>query len=326
MQPPSTAPAANPVPQQLVHKTVRSEVLLTSWKARSDDAYTVTARWPRTHSFYLSAAGLHDPLIFAETVRQTIPLLSHAAYDVPFGHRLIWETFEYRIEPEAMRTRHLPAEVVLNIRGCDITRRRGSLSALTLRVAAERDGVPLGFATARFTSHSPAVYRRLRRAYADTAQAVAAALPPGPAVPPGTVGRHRRDDVVLSATGADHQWALRVDPAHPVLFDHPVDHAPGMLLLEAARQAAHAAASDRAAPAVASAMDCTFLRYVELDAPCLIEAEPLRLSPQDSSRMSITARQHDAVCFAAQVQLAPAPLGPGAPTHPDTRLQTVSHG
>ncbi|MFI6341435.1 ScbA/BarX family gamma-butyrolactone biosynthesis protein [Streptomyces sp. NPDC050535] len=35
-------------------------------------------------------------------------------------------------------------------------------------------------------------------------------------------------------------WLLRLNTSHPTLFDHPQDHVPGMLLLEAARQATHA--------------------------------------------------------------------------------------
>ncbi|MFF8732844.1 AfsA-related hotdog domain-containing protein [Streptomyces sp. NPDC015171] len=44
---------------------------------------------------------------------------------------------------------------------------------------------------------------------------------------------------MLAATERAGRWQLRIEQDHPVLFGHPVDHAPGMLLLEALRQAAH---------------------------------------------------------------------------------------
>ncbi|WP_281275492.1 AfsA-related hotdog domain-containing protein [Saccharothrix australiensis] len=42
---------------------------------------------------------------------------------------------------------------------------------------------------------------------------------------------------MLSPVGRSDSWLPRVDRRHPVLFDHPVDHVPGMALQEAGRQA-----------------------------------------------------------------------------------------
>ncbi|WP_142212826.1 AfsA-related hotdog domain-containing protein [Streptomyces sp. SLBN-118] len=58
-------------------------------------------------------------------------------------------------------------------------------------------------------------------------------LPPPACLTP--FGRDRFEDVVLAATDRPDRWQLRVDTTHPILFDHLVDHAPGMLLLEPAR-------------------------------------------------------------------------------------------
>lgn len=97
------------------------------------------------------------------------------------------------------------------------------------------------------------------------------ASPAGPPVDPHRVDRTSPDDVVLSpvAGGRPGRWMLRVDPAHPVLFDHAVDHAPGMLLLEAARQAAHAVGGGSS---TVFGMRTHFARYVELDAPAVVVA------------------------------------------------------
>ncbi|WP_442819295.1 AfsA-related hotdog domain-containing protein [Streptomyces sp. NBC_01236] len=76
---------------------------------------------------------------------------------------------------------------------------------------------------------------------ADTARAVP--LPPPAGLTP--FGRDRFEDAVLAATDRPDRWQLRVDTTHPALFDHLVDHAPGILLLEAARQAARAHGTPR---------------------------------------------------------------------------------
>ncbi|WP_244308809.1 ScbA/BarX family gamma-butyrolactone biosynthesis protein [Streptomyces monomycini] len=258
------------MPKEYVHKTALSEVLLTSWKETAPDVHVVTAEWPRAHAFYSSRNRLHDPLLLVETIRQTIPLLSHLAYRVPFGHQLIWDHFTYALEPGVLRTETAPTEIELRIVCSGIRRRGDTLSALTMDVEATRNGVHLGTAVARFTSHAPAVYRRLRGAYGDAAEAMARAVPLPPPVAPRRVARAQYESVVLSPTDTRNRWQLRTDTTHPVIFDHPVDHAPGMLLLEATHQAVHAVLHPL--PVIPVGLSTVFARYAELDAPSWIEA------------------------------------------------------
>jgi hypothetical protein len=59
------------------------------------------------------------------------------------------------------------------------------------------------------------------------------------------------------------------DTSHPAYFDHPQDHLPGMVLLEAYRQVALLAVADACAWAPESLMvvacDARFSRYAELE-------------------------------------------------------------
>lgn len=310
--PPSLPPTlTTAVPKELVHKRSLNEVLLTGWSPSGGDSFTVTAQWPRAHVFYTALRGLHDPMLFVETVRQSIPLLSHAAYDVPFGQHLIWDRFDYALAPDALRTEAAPVDLVLRIECSDVARRRGVLSALTMRVDAERDGARLGTATARFTAQSPAVYRRFRGAYADAERAMERAIAPPLPVPSEQVARERPGDVVLSPTDVPHRWQLRVDTSHPVLFDHPVDHVPGMLVLEAARQAALAAQGEQ--PAVPVAMEAVFHRYAEFDAPCWIEARVPADGRPGPSPTQVTAHQSGRDVFSATLTTQPAPQLCGRP-------------
>ncbi|MGW3117130.1 AfsA-related hotdog domain-containing protein [Streptomyces sp. NPDC001107] len=63
-------------------------------------------------------------------------------------------------------------------------------------------------------------------------------------------------------------WQLRVDTAHPVCFDHPLDRIPGMPLLKAAR---HAARVRAVGPAGGGSCHAAFHQYAELDRPTWIE-------------------------------------------------------
>lgn len=187
----STDRSASPVaalssalPREYVHKSAHSEVLLTGWRAVAPDEFVVTAQWPRTHSFYTPDEGHHDPLLLAETVRQAIPLLSHVAYDVPFGHRQIWDTFRYATDPDALAVGSTPADISLHIRCSGISRRGRRLAALTMHVTATRDGAFLGTAEAGFTNQPEAVYQRLRGRNADLAEVAARTIPLPPPLTP----------------------------------------------------------------------------------------------------------------------------------------------
>ncbi|WP_328304504.1 transcriptional regulator (plasmid) [Streptomyces sp. NBC_00435] len=307
--PPAPIVLDSVIPRRYVHKAAQAEVLLSDWRKVDEDTFVVAAQWPRAHAFYSSDDGLYDPLLLAETVRQTIPLLSHVAYDVPFGHHLIWEFFSYEVDTAALVVGATPADVELRIACHDITRRRNGLSALTMQVAVIRDGATLGTATARFTSNAPAIYRRLRAGSSDPAEAIARAIAVPPPVVPVRAGRDRFLDVVLSPADEPYRWQLRTDTDHPVLFDHPVDHAPGMLLLEAVRQAMHAISYPRRGVLVG--LDTVFTRYAELDAPCWIEATDIREDASGRTTARVTALQHDQVLFTAVATSEPRPSAVG---------------
>ncbi|WP_412077145.1 ScbA/BarX family gamma-butyrolactone biosynthesis protein [Streptomyces xanthophaeus] len=303
--PASIAPLSRPirVPSELVHKRRADEVLLTGWRRTAPDAFTVSAHWPADHRFYAVRHALHDPLLLSETIRQVFPLLSHAAYDVPFGHHLLWDYYHYSLTRDALHAEHLPAALDLHVTCLEAVRRGNRVTALTLRIDAVRGGLPLATARTRFTVQSPAIYRRLRAEHGEIR--LVPELPLPSPVPPSRLGRTSCQDVVLSPTETAHRWRLRVDNRHPVLFDHPLDHVPGMLLLEAARQASQDVCHQQ--PMVAVAMDNHFSRYVEFDAPCHVEAQLLSDDALGRTRVGIVMRQDGAEHYSATVTLEPAP-------------------
>ncbi len=305
----SVAPSLTSVLPQYVHKTDPAEVLLTGWGRTGEDSYTVTARWPRGHGFYTPTGGLPDPLLVAETIRQTIPLLSHCAYDAPMNHRQSWSDFGYTLDGAAYASAaELAAEdtedaVELRITCTDVVRRGGRLCSMTMRVDILLAGVTVGMARTTFGNHSRAIYQRLRGAYADLERSIGQALAPAAPIAAARVGRAYLHDVVLSATDDPNRMRLRVDLGHPVLFDHPVDHVPGMLMLEAARQAALAMAYPQTMLLVG--IDCQFTRYGELDAPCWLQAEPLPADTAGQVRLLLSAVQNGVCIFATTATLEP---------------------
>ncbi|NLU68706.1 ScbA/BarX family gamma-butyrolactone biosynthesis protein [Streptomyces sp. HNM0574] len=297
---PATGPTT--LPPGLVGKKIPGEVLITGWNARADGSYTVTARWPRSHRVYAPGDRTYSPMLFTETVRQSLALLTHAGCGVPLGHRMGWEYCHTRLVPAAMRVQRGSPGIELTVRFSGADARRGARSwRLTAEITVTRDGVPLGSASIHYTAHPPVIYDRLRGAYADAEEATLRALAPPPPVTPTAVGKTDGSDVVLSPTPDPLRWQLRADVTHHVFFDHAHDHIPGMVLLEAATQAARIqAGADRDAFAPV-ALHTEFSRYTELDAPCWIEATPLERTPDGHTRSRITGTQNDRTTFTTEL-------------------------
>jgi hypothetical protein len=288
------------VPKELVHRASVAEVMLTDWKRLADDHFALTAQWPRRHSFFITMEDCHDPLMVAETIRQAGILIGHAEYDVPLDYSFLMWDLAIEVRPEQTFVGTAPASLDIEIVCKDVKRRRGDLSGLRFEALILRNGQVAATGSARFTCVSPTVYRRLRTSRAESG--IRCPIPLTAPLAPQNVGRLSPTDVVLSPHGEADQWQLRVDTRHPVLFDHPVDHAPGMLLLEAARQAAVAHLGRACLPLGVTG---EFIRYSELDTPCVISArsvsEPDR--PHEE-RVLITGEQDGELVFRSIVTVA----------------------
>ena len=289
------------VPKEFVHRASVSEVMLTDWARIDDEHYTVAAQWPRGHSFFANVEGCHDPLIATETIRQAGILLAHAEFDVPLDHHFLVGDLSVHVQPEHIRVDWAPATLDLKVTCSEVKRRRGALTGFRISVEIYRDGRLAATGGGSLTSITPQVYQRLRAKHLSEngmPRVIGLTAPEAPQI----VGRTSPTDVVLSPIGEPCRWQLRVDTRHPVLFDHMVDHVPGMVLIEAARQAAAATLGHASLP---FEITSEFTRYVELDSPCMIEA--YRLTTGDTDRedsVLVTAHQEGAPVFRSTVTMA----------------------
>lgn len=288
------------VPKELVHRAAVAEVMLTDWQRQDDTRFTVMAQWPRSHSFFTPIDGeYYDPLMAAETIRQIGYLLAHAEFGVPFGHQFLMWDLELAVRPEHLRVRQTPASLDIEV-VCTSVKRRGSgnLAGLRYETRIRRDGELVANGSVSFTCTAPSIYRRLREEHALNGDQQP--LPLMAPAAPQSVGRTSPVDVVLSPVGEPNRWLLRADTRHPVLFDHPVDHVPGMVLIEAARQASASALGRSSLLPLRLATD--FRRYVELGVPCTVSAvlTPDQLHEGGRSVL-VTGHQNGELCFSACV-------------------------
>ncbi|MFE7649402.1 ScbA/BarX family gamma-butyrolactone biosynthesis protein [Streptomyces phaeoluteigriseus] len=293
-----------PVVKELVHRSNPSDVLPVGWRPLAEDRYLISVAWPQGHPFYARVNGDHAANLIGETIRQCGLLLAHAAYDVPLGHHFVMWDMAYTREPArpaaALGTHRVEVEVA-----CSDLRLRGRrLGAMNCDMTLRADGRTVARGGGRFDIVSPAVYRRLRGAQIEAATQP---VQPDP-VPPAAVGRTRVMDVLLApapepAPSADApfgRWLLRADFGHPTLFDHRNDHFPGMLLVEAAFQAANATV----APALHhhTSAKVAFLGYVEYGHPCWIETRLRPTGMPQLTAIEVTGRQNGRPVFSALLE------------------------
>ncbi|MEU2249811.1 ScbA/BarX family gamma-butyrolactone biosynthesis protein [Streptomyces sp. NPDC019224] len=287
------------VPRQYVHRAAISEVLLTGWRpAQEPHTFVVGTQWPRGHALFAQSGGYQDPMLFAESVRQVGALLAHAEYGVEFGDQFLMGSMHFAAPAPLFVATPAPTEVELHVACHDIVQRGKRFAGMRYEVTAVVEGESLGSAGATMTCIRPSVYGRLRGGRSTHCDRL-----PGLPIDPALVGRTDARHVVLSeiSRGAGDRWELRVDCGHPIFFDHPVDHVPGMVLLEAARQAAHAVTG--MPDTLVVALDSTFERYAELDAPCLVEAEPTGVDAAGDVQVRVRGQQEGEAVFEAYVTL-----------------------
>jgi hypothetical protein len=308
LAPRSSAGLTVTVPREFVHRAALAEVMPIGWERLTGERFVVRAQWPRSHSLFASGPqGRYDATIVAETIRQLGLLLCHAELGVPLDHHFLMHDLTFHIEPEQLQIGATPAMLEIEVDCVETRLRSGRLSALRYTAVLMRDGEFIASGTASGTMVAPRVYQRMRGEAETRAVTPYSAVLPC-AASPSEVGRTNAKDVVLAPTAEPNRWLLRVDTRHPVLFDHPVDHVPGMTLLEAARQAAVTAFGG--APLQILGMACTFTRYAELAAPCEIETCLLpRACAETQDCVLVTGRQGDAQVFSATVAVALCGLG-----------------
>jgi hypothetical protein len=269
--------------------------MLTDWRRLDEDLFVMYAQLPRAHIFYRPVGGVHDPLLIVEAARQATFLACHAGLEVPLDSSFLMKGVDYRIDPEALRVTGEPARLEIFLDGLVRGRRRGTLSDMVGELHFFRDGQPAAQVLAKLSCVRAPVYRRLRADHSVPAE-TAGQLPP---VTPALVGRDNGTDVVLSPLPGEAGWLLRVDRDHPVLFDHPIDHVAGMVIIEAMRQAAQFVRQP--ARVIPVGLDSAFHRFVEFSEDCYVRAEAHAPTANGDVPIHVTVEQGSEITAEATV-------------------------
>lgn len=287
------------VPRRYVHRQSVTEVFLTDCVSASEpDRYVLGAQWPRLHGFYRGRGGRYDTMLLAETLRQCVIYLAHTRYRIPLGNPFVMQTLEITAELERLQIGAGAAEVSVTVAVSGVRRRGSQVTGLSAALVFEIDGRRVGTGKGSAVVLTPSEYAASR--WGDTGPRTIGRVPEYRLVGPEEVGMSCEDDVVVGATERHGRWRVVPDLEHPVMFDHPSDHLPGMLMLEALRQSARAQCARPDAELVS--LSVQFHRFVELDLP----TEAVVSNAQDvPSGMRVVLEQHGVPTASATLTLAP---------------------
>ncbi|MFI8888945.1 ScbA/BarX family gamma-butyrolactone biosynthesis protein [Streptomyces paradoxus] len=310
--PPSSPVTDRPAPhshttavtEELAHRTTETDVFPARWTRISDTRFRFTAHWPAAHPFFGPVDDRHqDPMIVGETLRQASMVLAHAEFGAPADtHFVMWD-LTVHVDPAALLLADAAEPVEFDVVCSEIRRRGRGLRSMRTTMEFRRAGRFVARGTGSTGCTPPRAYRRLR---AGKLNALDTPVPLPAGISPQSAGRARAEDVVLAPADRPGVWNLRVDTGHPVLFPRPNDHVPGMVLFEAARQAATAASGLH--PFLPGTLTAEFAHYAELHSPCRIETEVVDERPGEVT-VRVSGRQDGASVFTASLTSArPAPV------------------
>lgn len=272
------------VPRELVHRISVAEVLLTDVLRMDEVNFAAAACWPRSHpTFPVDGPAVHHPLMVVETLRQLGIFIPLRYFGVPVDARLLITDLFFTTGPAAQpRVHHGATEVTCRVRLTRLhTGPDGIATGLRLHVDFLAGGAVFARAGGGARFFPADRYAALRGPLADVQPPRASTGRRRPE--PSALGVALPRDVVVgigerrgrgAGAGGD-RWEVVVDaadPQHPFFFDHATDHVPGMVLLEAARQAA-ALASGGALLQVTGAR-LTALRFTEFTPAARVVCAP----------------------------------------------------
>ncbi|RZU31545.1 ScbA/BarX family gamma-butyrolactone biosynthesis protein [Blastococcus saxobsidens] len=280
------------VDRRAVHKAAVAEVLITD-VAPIDPALSVAAaQWAGGHPTFRPATnGRPHPLLFVETVRQAAIYLAHQEYGVPPGSHFIFERITASFpEAEPWGPSTEPVSVLVAVR-TNLHRVGGRVAGAYIESEAWSMNRRIATCQASYRCLGARAYARIRRAGRSTLRAG-----PTPDIPAPRHRSARRAD----GPAGESVSTLEFDPHHPTYFDHPVDHLPGMLLLNAAVEAGMRRLRHPAVDRLEQ-LDMSFDRFAELDRAVSIVSRPAPSSVGGDS-LAVAVEQEGAVVAQAALR------------------------
>lgn len=270
-EPERLSPLDQSASAMLTHRTSIGEIFLLGSVSEAGDVWSTVGQVPRSNLYFNDhhePTMYVDPLALIEIVRQSCSCIAHTALALPTSTKFVLNELAFDLR-------------TLRYDGLDA--RRSIVANTQIEVIRERRGIPQ---TAVFTSElyngsnlvgrvkfetsflTDPVYSVLRGGRTQRGGDAEGALISAPTVgvTPQSVGRRHPINVVIAdpSRPSHRELVCQIQPqfSNPSMFDHAQDHVPGMVILEAVRQAAQYSFGALARPVSGA---CMFYNFLEND-------------------------------------------------------------
>ncbi|HET7538528.1 MAG TPA: AfsA-related hotdog domain-containing protein [Polyangiaceae bacterium] len=254
--------------RQWVHKRIDANVFVGEPVRAGTDDFATESFFPINHEFYNDClSGLSASGYLIEVARQVNLAISHRYFEVPLSAGFLVTSIDWRFNDDAPYVVSDLSSFTLLTHVAHVTQRKGAVCKLETRsrfVQGEREflsgGAAFLISSRSLTSEGDSAHLELQRSGRAAATADDAQV------------RDPRNVLIEVPEDADRKIGripMLVDPNHDFFFEHENGHVPGMMLLEAGKQAAVYAANS-AFPVVAgmygdlAAGEIRFGRFADL--------------------------------------------------------------
>lgn len=300
------------VDRRLLHRRALSEVFLTDTAAVDGQRFLAGAQLPSSHAYFTDHPGhtAVDPVLLLECARQAETYGAHRHLGVDDGTKFVLQSWSMRLPGLFTVRSGDPAELTMEV----TTDRPADASAparsVTYGIRFLIAGHEMGEARMTVGYLSSAAYSFVRSKRRGSPPVSSDDVPAVPAtVAARDIGRTDPANALLVDPVRDGDGitaGIRTANDNPSMFDHAQDHLPGMVLTEAARQAALLAGARLLGRAVEettlTGFDLGFARFAELDAPATVSAVPA-----DDGAFRVVFRQSGAEIASGTVHTTAVP-------------------
>jgi hypothetical protein len=274
------------VAKSLVHKRAIAEVLITDSLQCDQRAFVLGSQWPREHHFYRPNQAPGNLTLLAEAMRQAAFVVCHEYLGVPLESSFLMDRLMVSMSEPAPCGGTGPTNVTIQLSVDSAAYAAGNLRALDIDARFEADGIDFGSGRGELRVVPRKVYDKIRGSRSLAAPSDRK---------PSACGK------LIEAIDSEAVWKLEVPFRHSVFFDHPLDHVPGMLFLEAIRQAVHEV---HGPGSELSSFDCSFAKFAEFEPEIEIHREvPDHYDVSGAVREWFSVRQSGSVLATAVVEV-----------------------
>jgi hypothetical protein len=233
----------NTIPKGCVHRAVVGEVFLTGIKKIDNDRYVTAGYLPKSHIYfndipYRKDKRSYDGILLLEICRQTSIYITHNFFSVPYSAKFIFDDAEFELISNKLSYNGEQSHVIVDVHISERKFRKSEINGLIFDMCVYIDGRIVANKKMNITWMDEKKWNKLRSFAISKKDEFAAIIEPAKA---NDVGRELQRNVVignLKSSDCKVISTLIADQTHPSIFDHPLDHIPGMLLIESYRQTA----------------------------------------------------------------------------------------